>query len=174
MNTELMFSSKDETWATPIDFFNKLNSEFRFTLDPCCYPESAKCSKYYTPETNGLIQDWNREVVFMNPPYGPDILQWMKKAYEESLKGVLVACLIPARTDTKYFHEYVMKAAEIRFIKGRLKFGNSLNAAPFPSMLVIFDIYANRDYPLIRTYTRDPISIIEFITSPYITPIEFI
>ena len=139
MNTELMFSSKDQTWETPIELFNKLDKEFNFTLDPCCTEETAKCKKYYTPRENGLIQDWTNETVFMNPPYGREISDWLKKAYEESLKGTLVVCLIPSRTDTKYWHDYCMKASEIRFIKGRLKFGNSKNSAPFPSAIVVFN-----------------------------------
>ena len=139
MNTELMFSSNDQTWETPQEFFNKLDKEFNFTLDPCCTEETAKCKKYYTPRENGLIQDWTNETVFMNPPYGREISDWLKKAYEESLKGTLVVCLIPSRTDTKYWHDYCMKASEIRFIKGRLKFGNSKNSAPFPSAIVVFN-----------------------------------
>ena len=139
MNTELMFSSKDQTWETPLELFNRLDKEFNFTLDPCCTEETAKCKKYYTPRENGLIQDWTNETVFMNPPYGREISDWLKKAYEESLKGTLVVCLIPSRTDTKYWHDYCMKASEIRFIKGRLKFGNSKNSAPFPSAIVVFN-----------------------------------
>lgn len=139
MNTDLMFSSKDQTWETPIELFNKLDKEFNFTLDPCCMEETAKCKKYYTPTENGLIQNWQNEIVFMNPPYGREISVWLKKAYEESLKGSIVVCLIPSRTDTKYWHDYCMKASEIRFIKGRLKFGNSKNSAPFPSAIVVFN-----------------------------------
>ena len=139
MNTELMFSSKDQTWETPLELFNRLDKEFNFTLDPCCTEETAKCKKYYTPTENGLIQDWQNEIVFMNPPYGREISVWLKKAYEESLNGSTVVCLIPSRTDTKYWHDYCMKASEIRFIKGRLKFGNSKNSAPFPSAIVVFN-----------------------------------
>lgn len=139
MNKELMFSSKDETWTTPQDFFNNLNEEFHFTLDPCCLPHTAKCEKYYTPNENGLIQDWSGEIVFVNPPYGREIYNWVKKCSEESKKtNTKIVMLIPARTDTKYFHEFIYHKAEIRFLKGRLKFGNSKNAAPFPSMIVIF------------------------------------
>ena len=140
MNNELMFSSKDETWTTPQDFFNELNSEFNFTLDPCCLPNTAKCKKYYTPKENGLIQDWSNESVFVNPPYGREIYDWVKKCSEESKKeNTKVVMLIPARTDTKYFHDFIYhKASEIRFLKGRLKFGDSKNSAPFPSMVVVF------------------------------------
>jgi len=140
MNNELMFSSKTDLWATPNDFFDKLNDEFRFTLDPCSTHENAKCYKHFTEEENGLLQDWGNEVVFCNPPYGRQIKDWVKKSYEESQKdNTTVVMLIPARTDTIYFHEYIYHKAEIRFIKGRLKFGNAKNSAPFPSMVVIFE-----------------------------------
>ncbi len=134
-----MFSSKTDLWSTPNDFFDKLNDEFHFTLDPCSTHENAKCYKHFTEEENGLLQDWGNEVVFCNPPYGRQIKYWVKKAYEESQKdNTTVVMLIPARTDTIYFHEYIYHKAEIRFIKGRLKFGNAKNSAPFPSMVVIF------------------------------------
>ena len=134
-----MFSSKDQTWETPQNLFDKLDKEFNFTLDVCATDETAKCNNYFTPKENGLIQEW-RGNCWMNPPYGREIGIWIKKAWEESKKGAKVVCLIPARTDTKYWHEYIFTyAAEIRFIKGRIKFGNSKNSAPFPSALVIFD-----------------------------------
>ena len=140
MNNELMFSSKTDLWSTPNVFFDKLNDEFHFTLDPCSTHENAKCYKHFTEEENGLLQDWSNEVVFCNPPYGRQIKHWVKKAYEESQKdNTKVVMLIPARTDTIYFHEYIYHKAEIRFIKGRLKFGNAKNSAPFPSMVVIFE-----------------------------------
>ena len=139
MNTDVMFSSKDQTWETPQNLFDKLDKEFNFTLDVCATDETAKCNNYFTPKENGLIQEW-RGNCWMNPPYGREIGIWIKKAWEESKKGAKVICLIPARTDTKYWHEYIFTyAAEIRFIKGRIKFGNSKNSAPFPSALVIFD-----------------------------------
>ena len=135
-----MFSSKTDLWSTPNDFFDKLNDEFHFTLDPCSTHENAKCYKHFTEEENGLLQDWGNEVVFCNPPYGRQIKDWVKKAYEESQKdNTTVVMLIPARTDTIYFHEYIYHKAEIRFIKGRLKFGDAKNSAPFPSMVVIFE-----------------------------------
>ena len=141
MNTELLFSSKTNEWATPMDFFNKLNAEFNFTLDPASTHDNAKCLKHFTEFENGLIQSWKGEKVFCNPPYGREIGEWVKKAYEESTKepyNTICVLLIPARTDTQYWHDYVMKAHEIRFIKGRLKFGDSANSAPFPSAVVIF------------------------------------
>jgi site-specific DNA-methyltransferase (adenine-specific) len=137
MNTELMFSSKTDLWSTPQAFFNELNKEFNFTLDPCANKENAKCEKYYTKEDNGLIQDWKNEIVFCNPPYGRELNKWVKKCYEES-KHAKIVMLIPARTDTSYFHDYIYNKAEIKFIRGRLKFGDSKNSAPFPSMVVIF------------------------------------
>ena len=144
---KLMFSCERKDWGTPQDFFDELNKEFKFTLDPCCTEKTKKCKKYYTPETNGLKQDWGGERVFVNPPYGREIKHWVKKCFEESKKpNTTIVLLIPARTDTSYFHDYVYGKAELRFIRGRLKFYNpdsNLNkekwtGAPFPSMLAIF------------------------------------
>lgn len=138
MNTELMFSSNDQTWETPQDFFDKVNAEFNFNLDVCASELTAKCQKYYTEKEDALIQEWNG-ICWCNPPYGRAINKWVKKAYEESLKGNTIVMLIPSRTDTTYWHDYIFKyASEIRFIKGRLKFGNSKNSAPFPSALIVF------------------------------------
>lgn len=130
------FSSKTNEWATPQDFYEKLNQEFNFTLDPCADATNHKCSKYYTQADDGLSKSWDNETVFCNPPYGREIKHWVKKASEA--KGGVVVMLIPARTCTSYFHDYIYGKAEIRFIKGRLKFGDSKNSAPFPSMVVIF------------------------------------
>ena len=138
MNKKLHFSSASQKWETPVEFFKKLNEEFRFTLDPCCEIQTAKCEKFFTQKENGLVQDWSKDIVFMNPPYGREQASWIKKAYEESLKGAIVVCLIPARTDTKIWHDIIFPYAQIRFIKGRLKFGNNKNSAPFPSAVVIF------------------------------------
>ena len=141
-NIEAMLSSKKMDWGTPQGFFDELNKEFNFTLDPCSTKETAKCKKYYTKEDNGLDKDWSNEVVFVNPPYGREIKDWVKKCSEESKKqNTLIVMLIPARTDTKYFHDYIYHKADIRFIKGRLKFvgdQKGSGSAPFPSMLVIF------------------------------------
>lgn len=136
MNTELHFSSKTDDWATPQDFFDNLNKTFNFTLDPCASHENHKCAKYYTKADDGLSKSWEGETVFMNPPYGREIGKWIKKAYDESAHATVV-CLIPARTDTTYWHDYCMKG-EITFIRGRLKFGNSKQSAPFPSAVVVF------------------------------------
>lgn len=136
---EVHYSSKSNEWATPQNLFDELNDEFYFTLDPCATDENAKCSKYFTIEDNGLSKDWSNDVVFMNPPYGREIKKWIKKAYEESLNGATVVCSIPARTDTTYWHDFIFdKANDIRFLRGRLKFGNSKNSAPFPSAIVVY------------------------------------
>jgi phage N-6-adenine-methyltransferase len=124
-------------WETPWDFFAKYDAEFGFTIDVCATPDKAKCPRFYTPEQDGLSQDWSGEVCWMNPPYGPAIPAWMKKAYESSLNGATVVCLVPSRTDTRWWHDYAEKG-ERRFVKGRLKFGGSKNSAPFPSAVVIF------------------------------------
>jgi phage N-6-adenine-methyltransferase len=131
-----LFTSKTDLWATPQDFFDKMNEEFSFEIDVCANVENAKCDKYYTQQMDGLKQEW-KGVCWMNPPYGRVIGDWVKKAYESSLNGATVVCLLPARTDTRWWHEYCMKG-EIRLVKGRLKFGDSKNSAPFPSAVVIF------------------------------------
>jgi site-specific DNA-methyltransferase (adenine-specific) len=132
-----LFSSKTDQWPTPQYIFDDLNEEFRFNLDPCSTHENAKCERHFTEEDNGLAKSWANKRVFMNPPYGREIGKWMEKAYKESFNNSVVVCLVPARTDTRWWHDYAMKG-EIRFIKGRLKFGNSKNSAPFPSAIVIF------------------------------------
>lgn len=138
-NIETMFSSASDEWATPQDFYDKLNGKFKFTLDPCCSPFNAKCDKYFTPKEDGLVQSWEGETVFMNPPYGRQIKFWIEKAFNESKEpGTIVVALLPARTDTRWFHDYIYKKHEFDLLKGRLKFGNCKNSAPFPSMIVIF------------------------------------
>ena len=143
MNKALLSSNKMD-WCTPQDFFDELNQEFHFVLDAAATDKTAKCSEYFTPETDGLSQSWNiGGVVFCNPPYGREIGKWVQKAYKEHLSGVSpIVLLIPARTDTRYFHEYIYGKSEIRFIRGRLRFtdddGNASDPAPFPSMLVIY------------------------------------
>lgn len=138
MNTDVMFSSKTDLWETPQEFFNALDNEFGFDLDVCATPENAKCSAYYTPEQDGLSQPWDG-VVWCNPPYGKNIGKWVQKAHEENRRNNnYIVMLLPARTDTKWFHDYILSKAEIRFIRGRLKFGGAKNSAPFPSMVVVF------------------------------------
>ncbi|MFC1839807.1 DNA N-6-adenine-methyltransferase [Thermodesulfobacteriota bacterium] len=141
------FSSMSVEWATPQGLFDELNEEFQFTLDPCATDENAKCKNYFTLEEDGLKQDWSNETVFMNPPYGRVISLWMKKAYEASLKGATVVCLPPARTDTAWWHNYAMKG-EIYLIRGRLKFGDAKNSAPFPSAIVVFRPPEGEELPL--------------------------
>ena len=138
MNNAL-FSSKSIEWATPKATFAELDAEFNFNLDPCATPENAKCADFYTADNDGLAQNWGGRRVFCNPPYGRAIAAWVRKCYEESRKpDTLVVMLIPARTDTAYFHDYIYhKAREVRFIRGRLRF-NDAGPAPFPSMIVIF------------------------------------
>ena len=137
---KVLFSSKTDIWSTPQDFYDKLNEEFDFTLDPCATDSNHKCRKYFTIDDDGLKQNWEGNVVFCNPPYGRKIYEWVEKCYNESKKqNTTIVMLIPSRTDTNYFHKFIYnKAKDIRFIKGRLKFGNSKNSAPFPSMVVIF------------------------------------
>ena len=130
------FSSKTDLWATPQDFFDKLHAEFDFNLDVCATPENAKCARYFTKLDDGLAQDW-RGVVWMNPPYGREIGAWMKKASESAQGGATVVCLVPARTDTRWWHDHAMRG-EVRFVRGRLKFGGAKFSAPFPSAVVIF------------------------------------
>jgi len=130
------FSSATDEWPTPQEFFDRLNEEFHFTLDVCATPENAKCLRYFTKQENGLLQKWEG-VCWMNPPYGREIGQWVKKAYESALGGATVVCLLPARTDTAWWHDYCMKG-EIRFVRGRLKFGDANENAPFPSVVVVF------------------------------------
>lgn len=139
INTELHFSSAEESWETPQEFFNNLNKVYKFTLDVCAEPHNKKCDNFLSKEDDALSVDWDKLSLccWMNPPYGRTIGKWMQKAYEESLKGVTVVCLVPSRTDTKWWHDFAMKG-EIEFIKGRLKFNNHKNSAPFPSAVVVF------------------------------------
>ena len=139
MNTKVLYSSKEEKWATPQDFFDKLNDEFHFTLDAAASPDNAKCTNYFTEEQDGLVQSWGGHTVWCNPPYCRKTGLWVKKAYEEHQRtGCTVVMLLPSRTDVRWFHDYILGKAEIRFIKGRLKFGENKNSAPFPSIVVIY------------------------------------
>lgn len=136
---KIHFSSKNVVHATPQHLFDIINSKYNFNTDVCALPENTKCKHYFDPDMDGLKQDWNG-VCWMNPPYARYVTdKWVKKAYESSLKGAIVVCLLPARTDTKYFHNYCTKGT-IYFIKGRLKFGGSKRGAPFPSVIVVFDM----------------------------------
>ncbi|MCK4328763.1 adenine methyltransferase [candidate division WOR-3 bacterium] len=134
-----MVSSKTNEWETPQWFFDMLNTEFHFTLDPCATEKNHKCNKYYTFKDSGLKHDWRNDIVFMNPPYGGNTASWIKKALEESIKGATVVCLIVSSTDRSYWHDYIFPfASQIRFIRGRLAFGNAKSTAPFASAIVIF------------------------------------
>lgn len=137
--SEALYSSKKVEWETPQPIFDFMNKEWHFDRDVCALPENAKCAEYFTPEQDGLSQNWNG-VCWMNPPYGRDISKWMKKAYETAKyhQGTVVA-LVHARTYTKWWHDYAMQATYIIFIKGRLKFGNADTSCPFPSCFVIFE-----------------------------------
>jgi len=130
------FSSATDLWSTPQDFFDKQDAIYGFTLDVCATAANAKCARYFTEADNGLEQPWHG-ICWMNPPYGRTIGLWMHKAHESHLTGATVVCLVPSRTDTRWWHDYAMKG-QIEFIRGRLKFGNAKNSAPFPSALVVF------------------------------------
>ena len=139
MNTKLMFSSEKDDWETPQDLFDELDDEFHFTLDAASSDLNAKCEKHYTVEDDGLSQSWAGNNMFLNPPYGRNMKDWMRKAYEESqAENTTVVVLVPARTDTAWFHDYVYGKAELRFLRGRLKFGGCENSAPFPSLVVVY------------------------------------
>lgn len=131
-----LFTSTTDMWATPLDFFKKLDEEFFFDVDVCANKENAKCPVFFSKEDDGLKQNWDDySCCWMNPPYGREIGKWVKKAAESKTQ---VVCLLPARTDTRWFHDFIYGKAEIRFVKGRLKFGGGQNSAPFPSMVVVF------------------------------------
>lgn len=143
MNQALL-SSKNMNWCTPQDFFDKLDLEFGFVLDAAATDKTAKCQRYYTPETDGLAQSWQCDgAVFCNPPYGRQLGKWVRKAWQEAQTGQVIVLLIPARTDTAYFHDFIYGKAEIRFLRGRLYFtdeaGNAADCAPFPSMVVVYN-----------------------------------
>jgi phage N-6-adenine-methyltransferase len=136
---ETVFSSKTGEWSTPQAFFDKLERVFdKFDLDAAATKENAKCDNFYTKEDDALAKDWKGKV-FCNPPYGRGIGKWVKKGFDEGAKGASVVMLLPARVGTKWFCKYVMNAAEIYFVKGRLKFNDGKNSAPFPSMVVVFN-----------------------------------
>jgi site-specific DNA-methyltransferase (adenine-specific) len=134
MNSGLYTSNTDE-WETPQELFDSLNKQYSFTLDVSANDENKKCNKYFTKEEDGLLQDWSKDTCWMNPPYGREIAKWVKKAFESN---TTVVCLLPARTDTKWFHDYIYNKAQVKFIRGRLKFGGAKWNAPFPSMIAVF------------------------------------
>ena len=130
------YKSLTPLWETPVNLFKKLDDEFHFTLDVCALKTNAKCRRFFSPEEDGLKQPW-KGVCWMNPPYGREIGKWMEKAFSESEKGALVVCLVPARPDTEWWHKFALRG-EIRFLRGRLKFGKAKSGAPFPSAVIIF------------------------------------
>lgn len=134
MSMDVHYSSATDLWETPQEFFDVLNEEFHFGTDVCALPENAKCEKFYSPEQNGLKQEWTG-VCWCNPPYGRQIGKWVEKAAKSDATVVM---LLPARTDTKWFHDWILPNAEVRFVRGRLRFGGSNNNAPFPCMVVVF------------------------------------
>jgi len=146
MKNKILYSSKSEEWETPQDLFDRLDNVYHFKLDACATKTNRKCQVFFSKADNGLLQDWTPfERVWLNPPYGRPIGAWMRKAYEESQKGCLVACLVPARTDTRWWHEHVLDKGCVTFVRGRLKFkrtdsktGAPLYPAPFPSAIVIY------------------------------------
>jgi len=140
MNKKGMFTSNSHEWETPPNVFDKLNAEYQFTLDPAADDNNKKCDIYFTKKEDGLKQSWKHYTVFCNPPYGREIGKWVKKAYEESKNGNTIVILIPARTDTSYWHDYIFNKADIiYFIKGRLKFSGSKVGAPFPSAIIVYN-----------------------------------
>ena len=134
----VLFSHNSDEWETPQELFDKLDREFHFSLDACASDENHKCDNYYTIEDDGLDKIWDCGAIFCNPPYS-QIAKWVEKCYREGQKdGTVVVMLIPARTDTRWFHKYVYHRSEIRFLRGRLKFSGAMYNAPFPSMVVVF------------------------------------
>ncbi len=133
--SDILYSRMQDNWSTPQWLFDALDKEFGFTLDPCSDDNNKKCDKYFTSLDSGLLKDWGTEIVFMNPPYS-SCGDWMRKALGSSREGATVVCLVPSRTDTNWWHDYAMKG-EIRFIRGRLRFGDSTENAPFPSAIIV-------------------------------------
>lgn len=133
---DVHYSSRSDNWSTPWSLFYSIAKVYHPTTDVCATADNAKCEKYYTPEMDGLTQTWEG-VCFMNPPYGRQIKWWVKKAYESAQAGATVVCILPARTDTAWWHDYVM-GADITFLRGRVKFGGARHSAPFPTAIVVF------------------------------------
>ena len=135
-NQNVHFMSERSDWVTPQDLFDRLDAKYHFTLDVCASPENAKCSRFFTLTEDGLQQTWTG-ICWMNPPYGRQIVKWMRKAWESAQNGATIICLVPARPDTQWWHDYAAKG-EVEFIRGRLKFSGHKHSAPFPSAIVIF------------------------------------
>lgn len=133
----VILRSTSEEWETPMEIFQPLSEEFHFETDLAALPHNAKCASFYTPVMDALKQEW-RGVCWLNPPYGYQLRKWIQKAQTSAQKGATIVCLVPARTDTQWWHDYVLPYAEIRYLRGRLKFSGALNSATFPSAIVIF------------------------------------
>ena len=133
-----LYASRTDEWPTPAAFFAELDREFGFTLDPCATRQNATCPRFFTEDDDGLVQDWGAQTVFCNPPYGRAVGAWVRKCHEAARAGATVVLLIPARTDTRYFHQWIYGKAELRFVRGRLKFGDGRQSAPFPSLVAVF------------------------------------
>lgn len=138
MTSKVHFSSKSSEWATPQYLFDELNERFSFELDVCATSENAKCERFYSPDQDGLSQPWAPFTCWCNPPYGREIRHWVQKAKESAELGAQVVCLIPARTDTSYWHDFIFPFAHVEFLRGRIKFGDAKHGAPFPSAVVVF------------------------------------
>lgn len=175
---EVHYSSKKYDYGTPIDFFKKLDDIFHFTLDVCASHWNAKCERYFTPEVDGLKQDWKGEVCWCNPPYGRQIKHWVKKSAGEYYKGAKVVMLVPSRTDTTYFQNWGRRAPYFLFLKGRLKFdsedGETEHVAPFPSMLLIYQylvipeqLVKLRELGLLLTHAYVPHVTYDFFNAKY-------
>lgn len=136
MVSDVLYSSNSDEWYTPQPFFAALDAEFHFTLDAAATHKNAKCAHYFTKEDDALQHEW-KGTVWCNPPYGRKITDWIKKASDSARNGATVVLLVHARTDTRWFHDYIYRKHEIRFVRGRIKFGGAENNAPFPSMVVV-------------------------------------
>lgn len=138
MKGSVHFSSRSSDWATPQYLFDEFNERFKFEIDVCATADNAKCANFFSPEQNGLEQNWAPFTCWCNPPYGRQIRYWVEKAQQSAQDGALVVCLIPARTDTSYWHDFIFPFAKVEFLRGRVKFGNAKHGAPFPSAVVVF------------------------------------
>jgi phage N-6-adenine-methyltransferase len=133
-----LYSSRTDEWPTPKALFAALNREFHFTLDPCASRANTTCPRFFTKAEDGLRQDWGRHIVFCNPPYGRAVAVWVEKCFRAAQAGATVVLLIPSRTDTRYFHDWIYNKAELRFVRGRLRYGDGVQSAPFPSLIAIY------------------------------------
>jgi len=154
-------ATKTDLWETPQLLFDKLNEEFHFWLDCCALPANAKCTRYITPEEDALsMPSWGATPCdsysfWMNPPYGKGIDRWVQRAYEVSLSGVRVVCLLPARTNAPWWHDYCMRAREIRLVRKKVSFGGPVAGVPFwGSAIVVFGPGISFDSPRLSTYEQ--------------------